>query len=308
MPNYQSLFSSLRLRWLILLWYGTFSGAYLLMALVRFYTPTDFWSPESLSFYEAFPNFLGQITLIGMLWAICRRKGFSLSDFWPKPASPKSWYWLLLLFLPLLLVTIATNFALAYFFEWLMTYRDSFSQTQTILDLNPSGSWILHASKSYWFQAYNFVSVFGTVVLAPCLEELFFRGIALHRLSVKYGSYKGLWLSAMLFGIFHLQGFIDATLFGLVLGFVYMQTRSLKITICWHILHNAVFTLIAIIVSQSEVLTNMWVEGIINAISIGLLFAFLLFLPKGIRWVSHQPIYYTAPLFREKENPCGEME
>lgn len=81
-----------------------------------------------------------------------------------------------------------------------------------------------------------------TVILAPFMEELAFRGIV-----ITYGiRSSSFWAanisSAVLFGVIHgnpLQG-VYAVVFGLILGYVFLMTRKVSVTIAIHMLFNAI--------------------------------------------------------------------
>ena len=75
-----------------------------------------------------------------------------------------------------------------------------------------------------------------TALLAPAAEELMFRGLLLRRLSVFCGEERALLFSALAFGLFHgnlTQG-VAAALLALVLGWIYLKTDALLLTICMH--------------------------------------------------------------------------
>ena len=77
------------------------------------------------------------------------------------------------------------------------------------------------------------------VVAAPVVEEFLFRGIILHRWAEKWGPRRALWSSALLFGVLH-ANFIGLTMFGLVMGLLYLRTRTLIVPIVCHALNNAI--------------------------------------------------------------------
>lgn len=300
MNTYQRLFSGLQLRWLVTLKWVVLIGFAILTSITENILPTGFLPPESQYFFDAFESVFGNLIFIGLLWCIFKAKGFSLRAFWQRPVRAQSWYWLLLLFVPLKLSAMLLNLLIGYFIE-----SFNYLPFQKVSEINPLGMWIIAPWKSHWYLAYNALSVFDTVLLGPFAEELFFRGVVLHRLSLKYGDSKGLWLSALLFGAFHFHGILHATLIGWVLGFVYLQTRNLKVSIYWHILHNSISILVAMVASDPSILDHWWIEKMFDAIGLSLLGGFLVFLPIGIRWVRQQRITYTAPLFQESAtDPC----
>ena len=78
-------------------------------------------------------------------------------------------------------------------------------------------------------------------VAAPILEETLFRGVLLRALLKKYNPYKAILLSAIAFGIFHMNPwqFLYATVLGLFLGYIYWKTRSLFYPILIHFILNS---------------------------------------------------------------------
>jgi uncharacterized protein len=85
---------------------------------------------------------------------------------------------------------------------------------------------------------------FGIVciaILGPILEELLFRGGITKVLLKKYTPTKAIILSALIFGIFHLNPvqMVGAGLMGLLLAWVYYKTASLIPCILMHIVNNS---------------------------------------------------------------------
>lgn len=85
------------------------------------------------------------------------------------------------------------------------------------------------------------VTLFVTVLAAPILEELFFRGIILRDISVCWGPRCAIVISSLLFSLLHLNLIqaIPAFLMGLAMGYIYVLTRrGLTNAICVHIINN----------------------------------------------------------------------
>jgi len=78
-------------------------------------------------------------------------------------------------------------------------------------------------------------------IAAPLLEEILFRGIVLRALLKKYSPWKAIIISAVFFGIFHLNPwqFLYATVLGIYLGYIYWKTKSLFYPILIHWLLNS---------------------------------------------------------------------
>ncbi|REL29219.1 CPBP family intramembrane metalloprotease [Rhodohalobacter sp. SW132] len=84
--------------------------------------------------------------------------------------------------------------------------------------------------------------IFGVIaVVAPIVEEIVFRGILIERLGRKFGYTSALITSSVFFGFLHVS-FISATIFGLILGILYLKTRSLMLPVLIHMANNAIAT------------------------------------------------------------------
>lgn len=78
-------------------------------------------------------------------------------------------------------------------------------------------------------------------ILGPILEELLFRGAITKVLLQKYTPVKAIILSALIFGIFHINPaqVVGATISGLLFAWLYYKTGSLIPGILIHILNNS---------------------------------------------------------------------
>ena len=89
----------------------------------------------------------------------------------------------------------------------------------------------------------SFISVFvATSIIAPVIEELFFRGLIYGRLRQAMKPIVAILISSLLFGIFHgniVQG-IYAFLIGFVLALVYEKTGALWLSMLGHALINTI--------------------------------------------------------------------
>lgn len=91
---------------------------------------------------------------------------------------------------------------------------------------------------SQYPQLYSALMLFLLVIYAPLVEELIFRGFLLQRWATKWGIRKGLIASSLLFGVLHINNPVGLTLFGFVMGLLYVRSRSLWIPIVCHSLNN----------------------------------------------------------------------
>ena len=87
------------------------------------------------------------------------------------------------------------------------------------------------------------VSIATVAVLAPVLEELFFRGILINRWAVKWRPGTAIVASALLFGILHLIAIGGAFMFGTIAAVLYIRTRTLLVPMAMHVANNSLVTL-----------------------------------------------------------------
>jgi len=111
-----------------------------------------------------------------------------------------------------------------------------------VLDISPTTDpQILHRAISEKWLPLPVIFIFAGV-LAPILEEMLFRGFLLRGLLEKFSPKMALFLSAFFFAAAHLS----ATFFpvylalGLLLGFVFLRTKSLFPGIFFHAINNSV--------------------------------------------------------------------
>lgn len=78
-------------------------------------------------------------------------------------------------------------------------------------------------------------------ITGPAMEEFVFRGVILAGLLKKYSVKKSIVISALLFGIIHLNGIqvINAFFLGIFIGYIYVKTKSIYLCMYFHILFNA---------------------------------------------------------------------
>lgn len=81
----------------------------------------------------------------------------------------------------------------------------------------------------------------SAVVLAPILEEMLFRGVVQGSVTKRFGPVVGIIVSALVFGIVHINPIqvVGAFSIGLVLGYIYHRTKTLWSVIILHFLNNA---------------------------------------------------------------------
>jgi membrane protease YdiL (CAAX protease family) len=110
----------------------------------------------------------------------------------------------------------------------------------------PSPPWFWELFDSVFNNRFGFWgSVFRVAVFAPVVEETFFRGILMFGLMRNYKSGYAIFLSAIMFSLFHLNPWqMTYTFFlGLFLAWLMVRTRSLPLCILAHAANNLIVLL-----------------------------------------------------------------
>jgi membrane protease YdiL (CAAX protease family) len=87
--------------------------------------------------------------------------------------------------------------------------------------------------------------LFGTLVVllffcvAPIVEELFFRGVLLHRWKLKWGLLRAILASSAFFALAHLDvNIVGRIAVGFVMSVLYLKTRTILVPIFCHVVLN----------------------------------------------------------------------
>jgi membrane protease YdiL (CAAX protease family) len=78
----------------------------------------------------------------------------------------------------------------------------------------------------------------GTVVVAPVAEELMYRGFLMNLWIARWGIWGGVIASSIVFGLFHLQNALFASVMGFAFALVYLKYDSLWPGIAMHSAYN----------------------------------------------------------------------
>lgn len=105
----------------------------------------------------------------------------------------------------------------------------------------------------------SWAGIFAVAVAGPILEELLFRGTVEKMLLKQYNPQKAILLSALIFGVFHLNPaqIVPAFLIGLMLGWVYYKTASLIPCILIHIINNSLSVYLSLRYPDAENLSQV---------------------------------------------------
>lgn len=84
------------------------------------------------------------------------------------------------------------------------------------------------------------IDFIGSVIVAPLVEEVLLRGLVLQGLLRRYSKSTAILISSAIFGVFHGNSIqaINAFVVGCFLGWLFVATRSLWVTILMHACHN----------------------------------------------------------------------
>lgn len=91
------------------------------------------------------------------------------------------------------------------------------------------------------------------VIIGPAIEEIIFRKLLIDR-TVKYGEKNAVILSAVMFGLFHMNlfQFFYATALGVIFGYMYVRSRKLRYTIILHMIINFMGSVVAVLLGGGE--------------------------------------------------------
>jgi uncharacterized protein len=132
---------------------------------------------------------------------------------------------------------------------------------------------------------YPVVLFFSIALAAPVLEEILFRGIILDGFLKNYTPFKSILVSALLFGIIHMnfQQGIGAVFMGIVVGFLYWRTRSILFCIAVHGLNN-LFASVSMLFMTEEEMSMSFQEYLGNDSQYYSVYAGCIILSIGCGW------------------------
>ena len=83
-------------------------------------------------------------------------------------------------------------------------------------------------------------AILKVAIMAPIVEELIFRGVIMHGLMRNYSKFTAVFVSALMFALFHLNPwqFPATFILGLLLGILMVRTRNIYLCILGHAINN----------------------------------------------------------------------
>ena len=230
-------FSRMRVRylfgWLIFAYFVTLLFS-TVISILRILGPG--WHLES-SLRELLSRVIPHVVILLAVWIYLRRNRVS----WTRllGSAPRQGT----CFRALKLVPVLIAFSLG---EVLVLFYALSHLAPGLLDTLLSYEFFVTAANEQQQWAYDLVTMFLAVVLVPVVEEALFRGLLLHRWTVRWNLTAALWTTSILFGIGHPHTFIGSTVFGLVMAILYLETGSLLVPIVVHAANNAIGYLIEV--------------------------------------------------------------
>jgi membrane protease YdiL (CAAX protease family) len=114
--------------------------------------------------------------------------------------------------------------------------------------------------------------IVSSVIFAPLMEELIFRGVLFNRLKIRVGILPAMLISSFIFGIGHSYGSItSAFLFGICMCILYMKTDNILVPMSVHFINNVVatvleFTQLDLVIGQMPWLIPATVIALISTV------------------------------------------
>lgn len=113
----------------------------------------------------------------------------------------------------------------------------------TLFGLKPPQELVSRVPRLFGYGVWGLiVALVVGALIAPIIEEVFFRGFFYPALRRKFGVFWAILVSSLIFGIFHLNAwlFVPTFLIGIVLAYLYERENSLGPPIALHVANNLI--------------------------------------------------------------------
>lgn len=186
------------------------------LAMFDYYNGTDY-------LYNPFKKiFLGVGSTVFIFYFAYRKAGVPLHDLFPTKAFN------ILILVPVLVFLVAAQNMIG----------------EINIQLNkalPPPPWFWELFSKIFENDYGiYGAILKIVVLAPVIEELIFRGVIMHGLMRNYSKFTAVFVSALMFALFHLNPwqFPATFILGILLGILMLRTRNILLCILGHAINN----------------------------------------------------------------------
>jgi len=114
-----------------------------------------------------------------------------------------------------------------------------------ILYFLPMPEWFKGLFGTLMIEQPLIISIIYIGLVAALSEELFFRGLILDGLYRNYSKRKAIIISAILFGIIHLNPwqFVSAFIMGLIMAWILTESKSIWLCVYFHLFNNLLYTI-----------------------------------------------------------------
>lgn len=139
-----------------------------------------------------------------------------------------------------------------------------FSEFKSILDQMNQLVESSYKSILKYSNPFELILGFITIAIVPALcEEVFFRGYVQRSFELKWTPFKGALVTAIIFGLFHLNfyGLLPLIAIGLFLGYSLYKTNSILIPMILHFLNNALSYVAFLIYGEEELSVSTGIES-----------------------------------------------
>lgn len=186
------------------------------LALFDYYKGTDF-------LYNSYKKIIvGLGSTLFIFYFAYRKAGVPLKELFPSRSFN------VLIVFPLVFFILAAQFLIG----------EINNQIDKVL---PPPSWFWELFSKVFESDYGiYGAILKIVVIAPIIEELIFRGIIMHGLMRNYSKYTAIFVSALMFALFHLNPwqFPATFILGILLGILMVRTHNIYLCILGHAMNN----------------------------------------------------------------------
>ncbi|WP_405295582.1 CPBP family intramembrane glutamic endopeptidase [Methanobrevibacter sp.] len=141
-----------------------------------------------------------------------------------------------------ILFVFATNLLFAFLITFLVSYLDIL---MGLGDPNWISMWDVETVDLD--SSVILLDAIGSIVFAPLMEELIFRGVLFNRLKIRAGIIPAMIISSFIFAIGHdFGGITSAFLFGICMCILYLKTDNILVPMSVHFINNVVATILSI--------------------------------------------------------------
>lgn len=122
-----------------------------------------------------------------------------------------------------------------------------------------------------------FIQILSTVIIAPVVEELLFRGLIYKRLRANLKTVPAMLLSAFIFGLVHanIVQFVYAFLIGIIVAFVYERFRTIVAPVLFHLGANLLSVLITNFAPEAGIGLDIGTYMLITVVELAVTFILL---------------------------------